>query len=464
MIKASEIDLWRRAWEEKEERSRIADMKELWRIYSHDWRELLERRLRLLFSEQTWEALRLQVDTSINLLRWTSDEQASIYSRGPSRSIEGIDLEDEAEDPLKPYLAKGALDLSLDQAARICYACRAVVLRPLVAGTEEGKPRIVVDVILPHRVFVKHDPIDLTAIQMIVVQKEDGSRVAWDKEEQVVVSRSWQVEDRQPNPYGVVPYVVAHASYPTAQYWSTSEAFGLRDATYEVGVAKTEHNHLRHFQSHRQGWYRSDGDIPLSVLTDPASWIHVRGTGDVGAIDLRADLKGNLESILDSAAATLALYGIRPESVKGSLDASSGYALALKLLAQEGVWAKQRLLWNVWEGQKLYPLARTVLQVDAGVVLPDGDLKIDWAEIGAQATPIDKAQWHKELLEMGVVSPRWVQRQMGLSPAEIEQIETEQMEAGVGRMVPPAAPAPAPMPEPMPPDPKIEKMGMEGEM
>lgn len=460
MIKANEVDRWRKAMESKDERQRCKDTKELWQIYRHQWRELLELRLRDLFSEQTWEALRLQADTSINLLNWAAGELGgAIYSKCPTRSIDGVEFDESDDDPLAPYTNDGALDLALSQAAGINYACRAVAMRPLVTGIDdegnriEGEEhRVTLDIIPAHRVFVVPNETDLTRIELIIIHKEDGTFVAWDKDEEVKVSASWKVESKRPNPYKRVPYVVAHAAYPTAQYWSTSEAFGLRDATYQIGVAKTEHNHLRHFQSHRQGWYRSDGELPLSVVTDPAQWLHIKGNGEAGAIDLQADLKSNLESILDAAAATLALYGIRPESVKGSLDASSGYALSLKLISQEKVWGQQRRLWEVWERQ-LYDIARTVLQVDAGIVLPEGKLMIDWAEVGAEATPLDKADYHEKLLNMGVVDEYWVQKQMGFTEEEIEAIEERKAEKGVGRMMPPMLQPPQPPGQPQPPIP-----------
>lgn len=425
MIKAHELDKWRRLMETKEEVIRVSTSKQLYKVFTHEWKDLLEARLETLYSTQVWTDLKLQSDISLNLLRWAADEQAAIYSKPPVRTIDGFDQSSQTTNPLSPYLSEGTLNLALDKAARICYACREVAIRPLVVLNDDGKGHhIVLDIVPPHRLFVVPDESDITKPSLVVIQKDDGTFVAWDKEEQVQISASWEIVSRTKNPYNVIPYVVCHATYPTVTFWQTLEALGLLEATFQTAQSKTEYNHLRRLQSHKQGWYRSDEDVPPSILSDPSSWVRLKGNAEMGVLDMVADLKENLDTLLDSAAASLALYGIRPESMRGTLDASSGYALSIKLIAQTKVWDAQRSLWEVWE-PRLYSVAKSVLLVDAGVVIPHGDLRIQWADIGAQATEMDKAKLHSELLSMGVVSKQWVQREMGMTQNEVIQITEE---------------------------------------
>lgn len=451
-IAAANADSFKHLLKEKQEEQRRKDSKELYDIFRHSWRKRIEKKMEDLFTQDTIDELRFQVSTDLNVLRWAADELGKIYAQPPKRTVGGLDVLEGAEDPLAPYLGNGSLDLALDQAARICYACRAVGIRPLVANAgKDNKPHIILDVIPPHKIFAIPDDTDLTRTKLVAIKKKNGC-IVWDNESQVSYDDGWKKEEEQPNPYGCIPYIVAHAGYPAVDYWSTCDAFGLRDAAYLVAIAATEHNHLRRLQSHKQGWYRSDKDVPLSILTDPSRWIRLEGEGDAGLLDMQADLQGHLDSLLDRAAATLALYGIRPESVRGSLDASSGYALSLKLLSQEAAWAQQRRIWQVWE-QRLYEVSREVLAVDASVALPEGEIKIDWAEIGAEATSMDKAELHGKYLDMKVVSRAWVQRQMGLTPEEVEQIEKERLEEGVGAMLPPAPTVPSGLPPVNPDDP-----------
>ena len=411
--------------ETKEETVRVSTSRQLYKVFTHEWKDLLEARLESLYSTQVWTDLKLQSDISLNLLRWAADEQAAIYSKAPIRTIDGFDQTSQATNPLSPYLSGGTLNLALDKAARICYACREVAIRPLVVLNDDGKGHhIVLDVVPPHRIFVVPDDGDITKPSLVVIQKDDGTRVAWDKEEQIQISASWEIISRTKNPYNLIPYVVCHATYPTVTFWQTLEALGLLEATFQTAQSKTEYNHLRRLQSHKQGWYRSDEDVPPSILSDPSSWVRLKGNAEIGVLDMVARLKENLDTLLDSAAASLALYGIRPESMRGTLDASSGYALSIKLIAQRKVWDAQRSLWEVWE-PRLYNVAKAILLIDAAVVIPSGDLRIQWADIGAKVTPLEEAKFHSQLLDMGVVSKEWVQREMGLTQNETRQIAAE---------------------------------------
>ncbi len=443
-IAAADSMGWRKAWEAKDERERMKSQRETYKIYRNDWDNLLKQYLKARFSDQTYRLLEQQLDISINPLRWASDELAKIYSKPPQRSVAGVESVD-GEDPLDPYTADGALDMALDQAARICYATRSIVISPMVP---EGEQRVIVDLIPSHRVFVQHDHVDRTKLRLIVIERSDGTFEAWDDEEQVIFDKAYQPKSREPNRYGLIPYVVALASYPASGYWQVEDSFGLEQATYLAATAKTEHNHLRHLQSHKQGWVRNDGEVPFEVLSDPASWVHVRGqNSQIGALDMQANLREHLETMLDATAQTLALYGIRPESVRGSLDAQSGYALSIKLRSQEAVWAQQRMIWEMWE-QRLYSVARAVLAVDAGVALPEGRLELDWAELGASASPLELAQLHEIQLRSGVISVAQAQREQGYTPQQIEQIEEEKLEEGAGLAIPamePLTPEPPPM-------------------
>lgn len=453
--KAADTEDWFRMMGARDDRKRRDAVKELYQMYQHEWRGLIEDKIDQLYTNDTADDLEFEIATDINVLWWAAQELGKIYAKPPTRSIDGIDPDPKGEDPLDPYLANGQLDLALDQASRLCYACRSVALRPLTANIkEEGEPdpehepHTALDVIPTHKIFAIPDKTDLTRLRLVVIAKDNGY-TAWDKDNIVHTDLSGKVISEEPNPYGLIPYVVAHATYPTVDYWAHCDAYGLRDAAYMVAIAATEYNHLRRLQSHKQGWYRSDHEIPPSILVGPSNWLRVEGEGEAGLLDMQANLQEALDTLLDRAAATLSLYGIRPESVRGSLDASSGYALALKLISQEAAWEQQRRVWQVWE-QRLFEVARRVLEVDAGIKLPEGQLKIDWAEIGAEATDMDRAELHKMYLDMGVVDVEWVQTQMGMTPEEIEQIKERKLENAVGAMIPPGLQPPGQQPPPPP--------------
>ena len=433
-IKARDVEAWRKKMrDDPAEALRRETSKELYEIFSHKWKELLAQKLLEKFTTQTYEQLLPHLDTAINALRWSADELAKIYAKPPTRSIAGIESVKGEVDPLDPYTAEGALDMALDQAARLCFAVRSVALGPLVA---EGSNHIVLDVIPPHRVYVVPGKIDKTRLDLIVIHRSNGDFEAWDAEEKIVVDAHYKTKSIDPNPYKVVPYMVALAAHPTLDYWQTSESFGLRDAAYFAALGMTEHNYLRHWQSFKQGWYHSDDAVPLTILSDPSSWLHVTGlNASVGAIDLQANLTMHLETLLDALAAKLGMYGIRPETTRGTLFAQSGFAYSLKLQTQEAVWEKQRMIWELWE-RRLYELSQVVLQVDAQITMPSGKLMIEWADLGAKSSKQEQALLARTKIQDRVWSVQHAQRLDGLTPEEIEQIEDEILESGVGMAIP----------------------------
>ncbi len=64
----------RHAWSADREKTRRDSIRELLDIYRHEWRYLLIERINARFLEQNAEKLRVQADTSVNLLRWVTDE------------------------------------------------------------------------------------------------------------------------------------------------------------------------------------------------------------------------------------------------------------------------------------------------------------------------------------------------------------------------------------------------------
>lgn len=415
----------RRFWSCAEETKRRERAQELYDIFRKDWRHLLKKRLCELYTPQTWEKLRLQIDTSINILRWAADEIAAIYSQSPTRTLEG--LEEQSDKILQPYVYDGQLDLALDQACRLTWALREAAIRPLVVM--EPEPHVVLDVIPPSKLTVFPNPLDPVDIIAIIIQMSDQRWHYWDREVYLEMDPSFNVVDMRENPYKLIPYIVAHAAYPVRGFWHEDEAQELLEATYNVGIAQTEWNHLRRLQSFKQVWVSADNqdDHLPALLMDPAAAIALRGAAQIGTLDLQADLSTQLDTILKKAEAALVPYGLRPEQIRGTLDAASGYALSIKLLGQERAWGRQRRVWTVWES-KLWEVARSVLEVQAGICLPKNKLLIDWAEIGPAASPNEEADYHNKLIQSKVESRAYARRKLGFSQEESQQIEAEILE------------------------------------
>jgi hypothetical protein len=392
----------RKTWHSKQEQARREFVAKLLRIYDHNWRSDLDEQMRSLFSKETYDALRMRLDTSINIAAWYASEIGCIYSKPATRTIDG------SPDGLEPYLNDGELDAALDEAARICVLTREIFVRPQVVEREiDGKTKrvFILDIITPDRVAVMRDNKDPLSITAIVVKLSDTRYSWWTDTDHFVTSNDFNnIVENYGNPFGVIPYVPCFASYPSRGMFHHDQSRGLVDATLHAGVHKTDHNHLRHHQSFKQIWYRSDkadATIP-SLVTDPGSAMHVRGqNAQIGVLDMQANLRENLETMLQASQSTLALYGINPQAVRGQMDAQSGYALQIKNHKQQRVQESYSRAWQRNE-QSIYRVAQAVWAADGeGSMLPQGKLEIAFADMAPPQNPIEKAELALKLKELG---------------------------------------------------------------
>lgn len=420
-------------------------VKDLLSIYDHDWSLMLQDKIRENFAPQNQKRMFSKLDTSLNLLRWSSDTLAPIYCEGVKRSIEG----DETAD-LSVYEADGLLNLTLDRASRLLFAVRELVLRPIV---NEVTGQIMVDIITPDQCSVIRHPDNPLRLTGLVYQTQGGDFIVWTEDDHKVFDAGW-VEKRKPdgepyvNDYGIIPFVLAHAVFPDRGTWHEKDANGLKAATLNLGMAKTDYNHKRHLQSHKQMVFTGVGNqsgVGKKAASDPSYAILLKDQGaSASVLDLQGNLGEHLNSIINDAAQTLSLYGINPGAVKGSLDASSGYALSIKLTDTERVWKQQRTLWEAWERQ-LYEVSRRVVEVDGQDTLPEGRLVFTWPYIGPQQDKNADAEYWLKLLAAGVTSVPEVRRNLfHESPEQLAEwmTEAEMYTAATSPIAPPVIPSP----------------------
>lgn len=366
------LEYARRLWYSPLERDRRKQTEILYNIYIQNWKTILIRHLRTIYSEQLVEQLIPKAVTSLNLLKWVVDELSQIYVEPPKRSIKNENTS-EATQLIEWFENKGRLDLALDRACRLCFALREIVLRP-----RPSKDGVSLEVILPHLVTVQHDENDFTKIKMIVLQQSPNTKHVWTKDFLYVCDNSFCLVEKTINNFGMIPFIVAHASYPTQTFWHTSEAYGLRDLTLSVATGLTDHAHLRHLQSFKQVWVKADevSEIYQQIVLDPSAILPLRGNASIGTLDLTTDLGKHLDSCLLEAEAGVALWGLRSEQIRGKMEAASGYALSLKMQNQIKVWKKQRRVWEVWE-KEIFQLSYRLLFYKQ----PSMELEVDFHPI-----------------------------------------------------------------------------------
>jgi len=412
-------------WNEQKDARAYAARKR--KMYQHDWKDWLNEEMRKLFESDTFDILKQRSDTSVNMFRWTIDELASIYSEPVHRSIDDtVDLEISPE-----------VDMTLDQACKWTMATGEVLLRPAWVN---GRMLIY---LYPRDSFLAvpsdEDPLLLDAV---VIEHKDSKGATskyevWTEHEWAYYDQAWQPiamqgEDGEPrdttNPYGVVPFVVAHSEYPSTAFWHGSSCDDLAQACLDMGVSLTDFNHLRHFQSYKQGVIKSDtledGDISR-LKSDPTSWIQIKGaTANAFAIDMQANLSENLNVALDKSQFTVGMRGARPTLVRGEESAASGYALKIKEHKKAQVWSQLRQLWHLWE-ESLWRVARVVFPVEDGPAIPEGKLMIDWPELGPGSSRLEVGQYVASITT--IIGEEESLRELGYSEEDIQRILAQKM-------------------------------------
>ena len=411
-----------RSSSELQRRDRVSN---LLKIYGSDWTDQLDDEIARLFLPQNYEKLKLRGDISLNLIRWATDTIGAIYSKPVNREIAG--------DP-SPWDRFRDMDLALDTACKLLYLCREMFIRPIAYS--DGS--IVLDIMTPDRVAVipsKSDPWGMDAL-LYSVDNEDRF-ILWTHENHVILDSAFnpipQADNPENlNPYGLIPWVFCHSEYPTGATFNDKASTGLRSATLSAAVAKTDHAWLRHLQSFKQLVFTGMNDeSAVRAMLDPSTALCIKNpAATVTVLDTQANLKAHLSSILDDAAATLNLYGIRPDMVKGTLSAQSGYALMIQMHETQREWENQRQIWRVYERQ-LYDIARLVVDVDLGQQMAEGEISINYAEIGPAANPQEEALYYKTLIETNMISRR--SAMMRLLDMTSEQVDQEFDEMGMER-------------------------------
>ena len=449
-----DLEYIKRAWQGSQAARAKAESKR--KMYQHDWTDQLKVEILRLFLAQNAEKLNVRADTTLNMMRSVIDELAVIYSRPVSRRINETELVLSAE-----------VDMAFDLASKWTFCMGETLIRPLWLGD-----RIGVDVVPRDRFHAIPDPRDRMKLRVALIEhrNRDGrtSKIElWTDDVAVMVDASFKVLPRldaegnplldvegKPdvaNPYGRIPWLVAHNRYPSSGFWDDTESDALVAASLAIGVGMTDHAHLRHLQSYKQLAIRTDGKKGSSIAklaSDPASVLLLRGAAaNAQVLDMQADLRGHLDTLLTAADQVFHSYGIRPDVVKGTKMALSGYALELKLHKQQMVWERLRNLWRLSE-REFWAAARDVLYVDSGgaMVVPEGELHIEYPEVGPGRDPEAIGTATRSDVNSGIISRREALRIRGYSPEAIDQIESELLEqqvAAAAVSAPPLMPADA---------------------
>jgi len=403
-------------------------------IYAGDWKHALDDELRALFLPQTYEKLALRADTSINVLKQAADQIACVYSRKTTRTVDGN---------TEPFEVFADLDMAFDGADKKTFVCQETFVRPLY---DETRQLLTVDILTPDSAWALPAPLDPLGLSFLMYQKGDHF-VVWTAENYAVYDKDFHLirDPENPdnlNPFGVIPWVCIHNAYPSdGQVFHEGESEQLRQATMTTGVQKTDLNHIQHLQSFKQlVGIGLDDEEKMQKMADPSSMLTIDNPGaSVSVLDMQADLKMHLDSVLQASAVTLNQLGIRPEMTRGTLSAQSGYALTIQLHNLERQWEQRRNLWRLFE-QRFYDVARSVWFFFTGDELPAGKVQVDYQPLGPGANLAEEVATYNLAVQGKLISRKRAMETLwnmtaDEADAELAQIQAEEV-ALIGPLLP----------------------------
>ena len=407
---------------------------ELLDILDGDWAEILEDEVDKLFLPQNADKLRPRIDTSINVLKQAASQIACIYSRTVTRTL------DESEDPFEVF---DSLDLAFDAADKKMFVCKEVFIRPLY---DADRNKMTVDLLTPNHAWALPDPLDPLGLSMLVYQRGD-EYVLWTADRYEVYDHQFdRIIDREnpngENPFGVIPWVCLHDSFPSdGQVFHEGESEQLRQATVAAGIQKTDLNHIQHLQSFKQLVGTGiDKNEKFEQIVDPSVMMSFeRGDASVSVLDMQADVKNLLDTLLESSAITLNQMGIRPEMTRGTLSAQSGYALKIQTHNRERQWEMRRTLWRSYE-QRFYDVARQVWQFFTGLQLPEGTVQVQYQPLGVGANLSEEVTTYSTAVNSSLISRRSAMMKLWNMTEDEAEAEIEQMQKEEVQLMPPLVP------------------------
>lgn len=374
-------------------------------IYDGDWTDLIKAKLQTRFSPETYKHLRVEVDPTINMVQRVVHLVAAIYTEEAERLVGDIEPEQ--------YTREGLIDDLLDEADRMVFLCRNVLLHPY--SVEGG---LDLDVITPDRFTVlrtKGRRSEIDAAMFFV--PDEKKYVVWTPEEHCVLDSGFNVDydfGVQPNDYGRIPLIPIFEQEPVRHWWQVKMAETLYQLALNTASAIADLMHGIKLASYKKlviklgkgGKLETSPDQNMDVVYP----LIIEGDGDVAVADITVDHEKLLDTIFKKAGAPLAQWGLRTDMIRqGGLDATSGYHLRLQMAGLLKQHRRRAKRWRTRES-RIYQLGATIIDVDRrrseysdyGLMpLPTGDLQVNHGDLGPEDNPVEKAAYWEKMVQNG---------------------------------------------------------------
>jgi hypothetical protein len=368
-------------------------LRERIRIYRNDWDDLLTAELGRQFVPETWERIKLMLDTSQNIFRRIIRETCTIYKNGVKRELITPNAVGKAEAKEVPaYTAlvdQMNMDWKLAEASRLAKAAWVCFLRPRV---DPETALMHLDIITPDYSHVVEDPNDIEKMlgfgyRVNRKNKKNEEQEAWVyyTADQIRYLDSSGKEIENPfsddldtrNPYGVIPVIPFFCTSPSDSFW---DLFWNKDAVranYIIGVLNTYMNYLVKTQSFKQVTFTGEvGQDVLSAISDPLYPLVLPTGATAATLDLNTQLNAIDEVIKGKVMAIANNYGISNENFNVTGNIASGYSLKIANRSLEEIRESDKAVAGKVE-KELFDLMRLMAQVDGLDPIPEG-LELKW--------------------------------------------------------------------------------------
>lgn len=392
-----------------------------------DFKHLITAELKNQFTKETYDAINLLVDDSINLVQFLSEEiGGGVYQNEAVRAFKKAESDD--EDMRYAELIKELpMDIVMDEVTRGTFA-----LNEFCIGVAYRNGKIALDIFPPDFVSVwqdENDPLKITALMYEVILSDTVDAPAIDSS--IANSQRkrhyvwWDVFGnhflcdehfrRIPNPDNpddvnpykdkdgkfIIPFVICHKKYNARTIWDGTSGNKMYSAQLQIGVLGTLFNYYAKVLSLKQLSITGNADIKLSndQALDPLHIFKVEGEGaQVSVLDMQGRLDMFEKNVLiGKIERALNAEGLSLESFQRSGAPESGYKLKVK---KEGQLKRINALmkfFRVYEKQ-LADIMRIVNNTYfSEKIAEDAEFSIDFAEYKPEENPLDVDK-HREFL------------------------------------------------------------------
>jgi len=374
-------------------------------ILNDNTKNLVVNRIYELFSDvDNRSDLVKFLDLSNNSYKSIINLLATVYKDAAIRSFE-----DQSDNDLYHSIVDSEqLDVLLEKVNRLTISLNECILHICI---RDEKPSY--DIILPQSCVVYSDgPI----LKAILYQLENETYIYWDEKLILYLDKSGKLVHKEPNRYGVLPFVVFRREYPASGFWLGPSGEDLVELYYHQVIYRTYLKRISYYQSYMQITQDSHdaNAIGASLVTMEKQTLgpHTFLEGKFSVLDLKTDLTSFYNVIELSLQRVAANWGISADTLTHSKHTSG----LERLLANAGLLEYRKSLIKLFRPADvtLMKLTCHVWNIDkkSGSKFTESPKpSIDYSDLSLVESPREEIEVFKVKLDYGLASPvDWIMK------------------------------------------------------